>query len=116
MELQYAHEHIELQLAHGNRNAVSAAYNHALHLQARAKMMQQWADFLEHTQRGTQVLQFRHSSGSTEIGLLAGVVSVLPVTRPKRQFEVHCRREGQGQYGDVVFLPKWLRSLCDALR
>ena len=28
----YAHEHIELQLAHAPRNAVSAAYNHALYL------------------------------------------------------------------------------------
>ena len=28
-ELEYPHEHIELQLAHAPRNAVSAAYNHA---------------------------------------------------------------------------------------
>jgi len=46
-EQGYAHEHIELQLAHTPRNAVSAAYNHALHLKARANMMQDWADFLE---------------------------------------------------------------------
>lgn len=31
-EQEYAHEHIELQLAHTPRNAVSAAYNHAVHL------------------------------------------------------------------------------------
>ncbi len=53
------HEHIELQLAHAPRNAVSAAYNHALYLKPRAKMMQDWADFLEHTQRGGKVLPFR---------------------------------------------------------
>ena len=53
------HEHIELQLAHSPRNAVSAAYNHALYLEPRAKMMQQWADFLERTQRGAKVLPFR---------------------------------------------------------
>ena len=41
-EQGYAHEHIELQLAHAPRNAVSAAYNHALYLGARAKMMQDW--------------------------------------------------------------------------
>jgi integrase len=41
------HEHIELQLAHSPRNAVSAAYNHALYLAPRALMMQEWADFLE---------------------------------------------------------------------
>jgi len=47
-EKGYAHEHIELQLAHAPRNAVSAAYNHALYLQPRAKLMQDWADYLEH--------------------------------------------------------------------
>lgn len=51
-EQGYAHEHIELQLAHSQRNAVSAAYNHALYLQPRARMMQDWADFLDATLRG----------------------------------------------------------------
>jgi integrase len=63
-EQGYAHEHIELQLAHAPRNAVSAAYNHALHLKARAKMMQDWADFLEHTQRGGKLLTFSRAAGS----------------------------------------------------
>lgn len=63
-EQGYAHEHIELQLAHAPRNAVSAAYNHALHLKARAKMMQDWADFLERTQRGSKVLAFSRAAGS----------------------------------------------------
>jgi integrase len=58
-ERGYQHEHIELQLAHAPRNAVSAAYNHALHLEARGKMMREWADFLEQTQRGAKVLPFR---------------------------------------------------------
>ena len=58
-ERGYAHEHIELQLAHAPRNAVSAAYNHALYLEPRAEMMQDWADFLEHTLRGAKVLPFR---------------------------------------------------------
>jgi integrase len=62
-EQGYAHDHIELQLAHAPRNAVSAAYNHALHLKARAKMMQGWADYLEETQRGAKVLPFRSSAG-----------------------------------------------------
>jgi integrase len=62
-EQGYAHEHIELQLAHAVRNAVSAAYNHALHLKARAKMMQDWADFLEHSQRGAKVLVVPGSNG-----------------------------------------------------
>jgi integrase len=56
-EQGYEHDHIELQLAHAPRNAVSAAYNHALYLGPRAKMMQDWADFLERTQRGGKLLQ-----------------------------------------------------------
>ena len=62
-ERGYVHEHIELQLAHAPRNAVSAAYNHALYLEPRAKMMQDWADFLEQTQRGAKVLPFREREG-----------------------------------------------------
>ena len=58
-EQGYAHDYIELQLAHAPRNAISAAYNHALYLEPRAKMMQDWADFLERTQRGGKVLPFR---------------------------------------------------------
>jgi integrase len=51
-EQGYAHDHIELQLAHAPRNVVSAAYNHALYLEPRARMMQDWGDFLERAQRG----------------------------------------------------------------
>ena len=57
------HEYIELQLAHAPRNAVSAAYNHALYLEPRSRMMQEWADFLEQTQRGAKVLPFSGSGG-----------------------------------------------------
>jgi integrase len=46
-EQGWPHEHIELQLAHQPRNAVSAAYNHALYLKPRAEMMQAWADYLD---------------------------------------------------------------------
>jgi integrase len=58
-EQGYPHEHIELQLAHAERNAVSGAYNHAKYLEPRAKMMQEWADFLEQTLRKGKVLPFR---------------------------------------------------------
>ena len=61
-EQGYNHEHIELQLAHAPRNAVSAAYNHALYLEPRARMMQEWADYLEQTQRGGKVLAFRSTA------------------------------------------------------
>jgi hypothetical protein len=51
-----------LQLAHAPRNEVSAAYNHALYLEPRAKMMQDWADYLDKVKRGGKVLAF---TGST---------------------------------------------------
>ena len=46
-EQGWPHDHIELQLAHQSRDEVSAAYNHALYLPQRAKMMQAWADHLD---------------------------------------------------------------------
>lgn len=38
---------IELQLAHVETNSVKAAYNHALYLDDRKKMMQWWSDYLD---------------------------------------------------------------------
>jgi integrase len=61
-ERGYNHDHIEVQLAHAPRNAVSAAYNHALYLEPRAKMMQDWADYLEQTQRGGKLIPFKTAS------------------------------------------------------
>ena len=46
-EQGYDHAHIELQLAHMERNEVSAAYNHATYLPQRFTMMQAWADYLD---------------------------------------------------------------------
>ena len=37
---------IEIQLAHGPRDAVRSAYNHAEFLEGRCDMMQWWADYL----------------------------------------------------------------------
>jgi integrase len=59
-EQGYNHEHIELQLAHAPRNAVSAAYNHALYLEPRAKMMQDWADYLDHARQSGKVIVMRN--------------------------------------------------------
>jgi integrase len=63
-EQGYNHEHIELQLAHAQRNAVSAAYNHALYLEPRARMMQDWADYLEQTRRGGKLLAFSQGAAT----------------------------------------------------
>jgi integrase len=46
-EQGFEHSHIELQLAHQERDAVSASYNHALYLAQRAGMMQSWSDYLD---------------------------------------------------------------------
>lgn len=55
-EQGWPHEHIELQLAHQKRDDdTSAAYNHALYLAPRAKMMQAWADHLDMLRGGNVV-------------------------------------------------------------
>ncbi len=46
-EQGWNHQVIERQLAHAERNAVSAAYNFAEYLPERRKMMQAWADYLD---------------------------------------------------------------------
>lgn len=46
-EMGFDHAHIELQLAHQERNTVSASYNHATYLPQRGKMMQAWSDYLD---------------------------------------------------------------------
>ena len=40
-------DHIERQLAHGEKNKVRASYNHAGYLPERHKLMQWWADYLD---------------------------------------------------------------------
>lgn len=54
-EQDFDHHHIELQLAHMERNAVSAAYNHALYLSQRGELMQHWADYLDNCTRANVV-------------------------------------------------------------
>lgn len=61
-ELGYEHAHIEAQLAHQERNAVSAAYNHALYLAQRVKLMQDWGNLLESMQRGNVLPMVRHAA------------------------------------------------------
>jgi hypothetical protein len=54
-EMSFPHTHIKLQLAHQERNAVSASYNHATHLPDRRLMMQAWADHLDALRTGVRV-------------------------------------------------------------
>lgn len=46
-EVGFRSDVIERQLAHGERNKVRAAYNHAEYMPERKKMMQHWADYLD---------------------------------------------------------------------
>lgn len=57
-EQGWPHEAIERQLAHAERNTVSAAYNYAEHLPKRREMMQHWADYLDGLAASGKVLQF----------------------------------------------------------
>ena len=46
---------IKRQLAHCEKNAVRAAYNHAEHLPERRRMMQAWADYLDGLRSGAEI-------------------------------------------------------------
>ena len=46
-ELGFNGDVIERQLAHGERNKIKAAYNHAQHLSERKTMMGEWANYLD---------------------------------------------------------------------
>ncbi|MEO6292712.1 MAG: integrase arm-type DNA-binding domain-containing protein [Burkholderiaceae bacterium] len=61
-EMGFDHNHIELQLAHQERNEVSAAYNYATYVAQRSKMMQHWGDYLEACTSG-KVLPFERRVG-----------------------------------------------------
>ena len=58
-ELGHRHDIIELQLAHQERDEVSAAYNFATYLPQRRKMMQAWADHLDALRAGAKILPFK---------------------------------------------------------
>ena len=55
-EQGWNHQAIERQLAHAERNEVSAAYNYAEHLPERRKMMQAWADYLDELKGGAEMI------------------------------------------------------------
>lgn len=61
-ELGFPHAVIEAQLAHGERNKVSAAYNYAKYLPERKEMMRFWADYLGSLAAGGKVIAFKKSA------------------------------------------------------
>ena len=50
---------IEMALAHKERNSVRAAYNHAVKLQQRLALMQEWADLSDAWRKGADVIPIR---------------------------------------------------------
>lgn len=52
---------IEAQLAHIQGSKVRAAYNRALYLEDRTKMMQAWADHLDALKAGAEIIPFRRA-------------------------------------------------------
>lgn len=58
-EQGWPHEAIERQLAHAERNRVSAAYNYAEHLPKRREMMQHWSDYLDGLKAGAKVVNIK---------------------------------------------------------
>lgn len=58
-EQGFDHAHIELQLAHMERDDTSAAYNFATYLPQRRQMLQWWADHLDSLRQGAKVIPFK---------------------------------------------------------
>ena len=50
---------IEAQLAHAVKDANGRAYNRTTYMKHRATMMQAWADYLDRTAKGADVIQFK---------------------------------------------------------
>lgn len=54
-ELGYNKEWIEAQLSHSDKDQIRATYNHAMYVEQRRKMMQEWADRLDQLAAGQLV-------------------------------------------------------------
>jgi integrase len=62
-EQGYDERHIELQLSHLYGGEVKRAYDHSKHLVERAKMMQDWADYLDVQRSQGLVIKMRAGGG-----------------------------------------------------
>jgi len=60
-ELGYSRDVVERQMAHAERNQVTAAYVHAEYLPERRKMMQHWADRLDELRAGAKIIPITSS-------------------------------------------------------
>jgi hypothetical protein len=62
-------------LAHGERDKVRAAYNHAQYLAERREMMQWWADFLDELNKDNQSMTCRSDGRDSNRRLSQGSLS-----------------------------------------
>ncbi|KAA8995391.1 tyrosine-type recombinase/integrase [Affinibrenneria salicis] len=70
-ELGYPKEWIEVQLSHADPNKIRAAYNHAVYVDQRRMMMQEWADRLDRWEAGEAVMKTAAPRGVGAIGIAA---------------------------------------------
>lgn len=64
---QFHHDAIERQPAHKKHNRIRAVYHRAEYLPERRRMMQWWAEFLDSTVQGADVVSL-HGEGSPPAG------------------------------------------------
>jgi Phage integrase family len=92
---------IELQLAHAERNKVRAAYNRALRVDERRKMMQSWSDYLDGLRAGANVGCRCRTQGDTLAGRLAqGGASI-------SEGRTQCARKGIDPGPDRLAATRW---------
>ncbi|EIP90353.1 prophage CP4-like integrase [Burkholderia humptydooensis MSMB43] len=61
-ELGFGRDVVERQMAHAERNQVTAAYVHAEYLPERRRMMQAWADHLDRLKSGAEIIPIAAAS------------------------------------------------------
>ncbi|MFT3803408.1 MAG: tyrosine-type recombinase/integrase [Burkholderiaceae bacterium] len=91
-EFGYPKNWVDAQLSHSDPNQVSAAYNHAMFVEPRRKMMQDWADRLDLLEQGEVVAASTHLiiriedspmlSGMEGMLAVQGAASMAPVMLP----------------------------------
>ncbi len=82
---------IERQLAHGERDKIRAAYNHADYLPERRKMMQAWADYCDNLRSRRRTIQIRKDMAAPKISSFRRPARVDRRAGSRRQ--AHTKRE-----------------------
>ncbi|HBO1705041.1 TPA: tyrosine-type recombinase/integrase [Pseudomonas aeruginosa] len=90
-EIGYPKTWVDAQLSHADPNKVSAAYNHALYVEPRRKMVQDWADRLDLLEQG------KVAAASTHLTIrIDGVPLLGEVNRPR--FSRHSPDSGNSAF------------------